>query len=72
MDLGRVVPLQNGWPVERDERGAANVALKDALNRSAEVVQAAAKRLTSYAAWPAACGVSRKLNESAHKLSRKH
>ena len=40
----------NGWLVERDDSGAVNVAPKDVLDRGAEVVQAATKRLTSYAA----------------------
>lgn len=41
----------NGWLVRRDEGGAVNVAPKDALDRGAEVVQAAAKRLASCVAW---------------------
>ena len=40
----------SGWLVTRDKRGAANVAPKDALDRGAAVVQAAAKRLSSYVA----------------------
>lgn len=40
----------NAWLAKRDERGAINVAPKDALDRGAEVVRAAAKRLTSYVA----------------------
>ena len=36
--------------MSRDEGGAVNVAPKDALDRGAEVVRAAAKRLTSYVA----------------------
>ena len=40
----------NAWLVRRDEVGAVNVAPKDALDRGAEVVRAAAKRLTSYVA----------------------
>jgi hypothetical protein len=38
------------WLVRRDERGATNVAPKDSLDRGDEVVRAAAKRLSSYAA----------------------
>jgi len=38
------------WLVQRDERGATNIAPKDALDRGDEVVRAAAQRLTSYAA----------------------
>jgi hypothetical protein len=38
------------WLVRRDERGATNVAPKDVLDRRDEVVRAAAKRLSSYAA----------------------
>ena len=38
------------WLVKRDERGATNVAPKDALDRGDDVARAAAKRLTSYAA----------------------
>ena len=40
----------NPWLVRRDKRGAANVAPKDALDRKDEVVRAAAKRSSSYAA----------------------
>jgi hypothetical protein len=40
----------NAWLVKRDEHGAVNIAPKDALDRGAEVVNAAAKRLTSYVA----------------------
>jgi hypothetical protein len=40
----------SAWLVKRDERGATNVAPKDSLDRGAEVVQAAAKRLSSYVA----------------------
>jgi len=38
------------WLVRRDERGATNVAPKDALDRRDDVVRAAVKRLSSYAA----------------------
>jgi hypothetical protein len=38
------------WLVRRDARGAANVAPKDALDQGNEVVRAASKRLSSYAA----------------------
>jgi hypothetical protein len=38
------------WLVKRDERGATNVAPKDALDRGDDVVRAATKRRTSYAA----------------------
>lgn len=38
------------WLVQRDERGATNVAPKDALDRGDEIVRAASKRLSSYAA----------------------
>ncbi|HEY9026026.1 MAG TPA: hypothetical protein VIP05_17140 [Burkholderiaceae bacterium] len=38
------------WLVGRDQHGATNLAPKDALDRRDDVVQAAAKRRTSYAA----------------------
>ncbi|HRO59677.1 MAG TPA: hypothetical protein PK177_11025 [Burkholderiaceae bacterium] len=38
------------WLVARDEQGARNIAPKDALDRSAEVVAAAAKRSSSFVA----------------------
>jgi len=40
----------NPWLVKRDERTAMNVAPKDALDRGTDIVRAAAKRLSSYAA----------------------
>lgn len=49
-DLAAWFHFPSGWLVERDERGAVNVAPKDALDRVVAVVEAAAKRLTSYAA----------------------
>lgn len=40
----------SGWLVESHEQGTRNVAPKNALDRRADVVRAAAKRLTSYVA----------------------
>ncbi len=38
------------WLVERDDRGAVNLAPKDALDRGEDVVRAAAQRLSAYVA----------------------
>ena len=38
------------WLIERDERGAVNLAPKDALDRGEDVVRAAARRLDAYVA----------------------
>lgn len=38
------------WLVQRDQRGATNIAPKDALDRGNDVVRAASKRSSSYAA----------------------